>query len=128
TALKNEVQEMREKMRSHLAPKDPDEIDIKHSPGGLVDIEFLVQYLTLAHAAKMPALRQWPDNVRLLEVMAEESILTHEDAENLRQAYLDLRGRSHRQALAAEGRAMDVDDLLSARQLVAAIWQRIMVE
>ncbi|MDZ4296923.1 MAG: bifunctional [glutamate--ammonia ligase]-adenylyl-L-tyrosine phosphorylase/[glutamate--ammonia-ligase] adenylyltransferase [Moraxellaceae bacterium] len=128
TALKNEVLEMREKMRSHLAPKDPDEIDIKHSPGGLVDIEFLVQYLTLAHAAKVPALRQWPDNVRLLEVMAEESILTHEDAENLRQAYLDLRGRSHRQALAAEGRAMDVDDLLSARQLVAAIWQRIMVE
>ncbi|MFX5023883.1 hypothetical protein ABTC42_19715, partial [Acinetobacter baumannii] len=41
--LRHEVVEMRDKMRGHLAPKDG--IDLKHSPGGLVDLEFLVQYL-----------------------------------------------------------------------------------
>ncbi len=128
TELRTEVLAMREKMRDHLAPKDPDEVDLKHSPGGLVDIEFLVQYLTLAHAASVPELRQWPDNVRLLEVMAAHDIISADDADTLREAYLALRSRSHRQALADAGRALDPDELRQEREAVSAIWQRIMVD
>jgi glutamine synthetase adenylyltransferase len=52
-ALKQAVLAMREKMRAtqHLAP---DLFDLKHSPGGIIDVEFLVQYLLLAHAKDHP--------------------------------------------------------------------------
>jgi len=124
--LRREVVEMREKMRDHLAPKAAGEIDLKHSPGGLVDIEFLVQYLTLAHAAEHPALTRWTDNVRLLETLAAVGVLSGEQAQALTSAYLALRARGHRQALANAGRGLEADELLAERQAVEALWARIM--
>lgn len=122
-ALRREVAEMREKMRASLAPKDPAEIDIKHSPGGLVDIEFLVQYLTLAHAAEYPALTQWTDNVRLLETLAQAGVLAGADSDVLKQAYLALRALGHRQALAQQGGGLVGDVSAQERALVRALWE-----
>lgn len=121
-ALRSEVIEMREKMRDHLAPKDPAEVDLKHSPGGLVDIEFLVQYLTLANAAQVPALRSWPDNIRLLEVMANAGVMTVAEAEALTAAYLSLRAKGHRMALADMGRQLPSDMLALDMSSVKQIW------
>lgn len=126
-ALRQEVLDMRQKMRDHLAPKSPDEIDLKHSPGGLVDIEFLVQFLTLAHAHAHPALARWPDNVRLLDTLAAEGLLPADDATALTSAYLALRARGHRQALAEQGRELTDDSLRAAREQVQAIWTRVMI-
>ncbi len=125
-ALRREVVEMRDKMRAHLAPKDPSVIDLKHSPGGLVDIEFLVQFLTLAHAARQPALTTWPDNVRLLDTLAQSGELTSGDAEALKASYLALRARGHRQALAHADRAMAPDALRTERDVVQEIWRKVM--
>jgi len=122
TTLRQEVREMRQKMRDHLAPKDPAEIDLKHSPGGLVDIEFLVQYLTLAHAHAHPALTQWPDNVRLLDTLAEEGLMPATDAEALKAAYLALRRAGHVRALAGAGKGLNADELLAERELVQRLW------
>ena len=124
--LRAEVVEMREKMREHLAPKDPAEIDLKHSPGGLVDIEFLVQYLALAHAPKHPEICQWPDNMRLLETFMAAELLPTETAQALMNAYISLRARGHRQALANEGRTMDYTTLLKEREAVQQTWQQVM--
>ena len=112
---------MREKMRAQLAPK-AGEIDLKHSPGGLVDIEFLVQYLTLAHAADHPALTRWTDNVRLLETLARTGVLADADAQVLTQAYLALRARGHRLALAQQGGWLATDELAAERARVGALW------
>ncbi len=109
-------------MRDHLAPKDPAEVDLKHSPGGLVDIEFLVQYLTLANAAQVPALRSWPDNIRLLEVMANAGVMTVAEAEALTAAYLSLRAKGHRMALADMGRQLPSDMLALDMSSVKQIW------
>ncbi len=130
-ALRQEVVEMRDKMRAHLAPRvasggDAQVIDLKHSPGGLVDIEFLVQYLTLAHAASQPALTTWPDNVRLLDTLAASGVLAEADAQALKDAYLALRARGHRQALAHADLHVGPDELLAERELVQAMWRRIM--
>ncbi len=125
-ALRQEVREMRKKMRDHLAPKNPAEIDLKHSPGGLVDIEFLVQYLTLSHAHAHPALTQWPDNVRLLDTLAQEGLLPSADAEALKAAYLALRRAGHVRALAGASKGLSEDELLAERELVQRIWAEIM--
>lgn len=126
SALRQEVREMRQKMRDHLAPKDPSEIDLKHSPGGLVDIEFLVQFLTLAYAPAHPALTQWPDNVRLLDTLAEQGLLLAADAEALKAAYLALRRAGHVRALAGADKALNPNELLTERELVQRLWVEIM--
>lgn len=117
---------MRQKMRDHLAPKDLAEIDLKHSPGGLVDIEFLVQYLTLAHAHEHPALTQWPDNVRLLDTLAQEGLMPAADAEALKAAYLALRRAGHARALAGAGKLLSNEELLAERELVQRLWTEVM--
>jgi glutamate-ammonia-ligase adenylyltransferase len=126
-ALRVEVVEMRQKMRDHLAPKEPNTVDLKHSPGGLVDIEFLVQYLALAHAHAHPEICQWPDNMRLLETCMAANIISAEVAQQLMQAYISLRARGHRQALANEGRLLGYNELLSERESVQQIWRQVMV-
>jgi glutamate-ammonia-ligase adenylyltransferase len=121
-SLRIEVVEMRQKMRDHLAPKDLSEVDLKHSPGGLVDIEFLVQYLALAHAHAHPEICQWPDNMRLLETFMAAGILPAADAQQLMEAYISLRARGHRQALANEKQLLAADELRSEREAVRRIW------
>lgn len=125
-ALRTEVVEMRQKMRDHLSPKDLSEVDLKHSPGGLVDIEFLVQYLALANAHAHPEICQWPDNMRLLETFMAAGILPAADAQQLMAAYISLRARGHRQALANEGRLLGYNELLAERDAVQEIWQKVM--
>jgi hypothetical protein len=65
-----EVLEMREKMRAHLGSKGgAGQFNIKHDAGGIVDIEFIVQYLPLAHACRHPALVEYTDNMRMLDAI-----------------------------------------------------------
>ncbi|WP_420550140.1 bifunctional [glutamate--ammonia ligase]-adenylyl-L-tyrosine phosphorylase/[glutamate--ammonia-ligase] adenylyltransferase [Litorivicinus lipolyticus] len=99
--LRDEVRAMREKMRAHLSGGDAEKADIKHASGGVVDLEFIVQYLTLRDAPSCPALTQWSDNLRLLETLAAHKAMPTEQARALTEAYLSLRTAQHRQALMA---------------------------
>ena len=67
---------MRNKMRQHLDKSTASEVDIKQGVGGLVDIEFLVQYLVLAHSAEHPNLSRHSDNISLLEYLASIAVIT----------------------------------------------------
>ncbi|HID83506.1 MAG TPA: bifunctional [glutamate--ammonia ligase]-adenylyl-L-tyrosine phosphorylase/[glutamate--ammonia-ligase] adenylyltransferase, partial [Thiotrichales bacterium] len=76
-----EVKKMREKMwQTHNAGE---KFNLKKSPGGITDIEFMVQYLVLAHAHEKPQLTVWTDNIRILESLAEAAVITEETAERL---------------------------------------------
>ncbi len=77
--------------------------DLKRDPGGIVDIEFVVQYLVLAHASEHDALSQWSDVVRLLEALANADLISNEDAATLTDAYLIYRGHIHQLALQGGG-------------------------
>ena len=82
-SLAAEVCAMRAKMRaehdsqhrpsnvshSGASPPDSDQFDLKRDPGGIVDIEFVVQFLVLAHAQDCDQLTEWSDVVRLLEAL-----------------------------------------------------------
>ncbi len=97
--LRADVVDMREKMRSSLDKSSEGLFDIKQSPGGMVDIEFLVQYCVLAHAHQYPDLTDWPDNIRILETLERRQLLPAADVALLSDAYRTLRDRAHKLTL-----------------------------
>lgn len=98
-ALRREVVEIREKMRNHLGPKADGIFDLKHSLGGIIDIEFLIQYLVLAFSAGNSRLVRWADNIRILEVLQQKGLLSPSESDGLIDACKRLRTDMHRLGL-----------------------------
>ena len=99
-------------MRRRIGESHDARVDLKRDAGGIVDIEFMVQYLVLAWAAEHPSLADWTDNVRILETAATVGLLEGDTALALKDAYLALRSERHREALDIpdDGRAREVLD------------------
>lgn len=126
--LAQEVVSMRVKMRDHLAKGDAQNIDLKQDAGGIADIEFIVQFMLLAHTSSFPSLSKWQDNVRILADLAKLSLITKAEADILSQAYLEYRNYAHRLAL-QNGTLTEVNDLLVDLQTkVKAIWHKYLIE
>jgi glutamate-ammonia-ligase adenylyltransferase len=96
--LRREIVNMREKMHDGH-PNPTNLFDIKHDNGGMVDIEFIVQYLVLAHAYAHPELTDERSNLRLLKLCGELGLITHEQAESISALYRQLRALQHRMRL-----------------------------
>ncbi len=94
--LKDDICQMRERLRKEHLKREPGLFDIKQGEGGLLDIEFLVQYLVLRYGAHYPDVTVWTDNIRLLESLITEGILLPETGEMLQSAYLEMRREIHR--------------------------------
>jgi len=128
--LATEVVEMRERMRSELKTASSDELErlafqIKQGRGGIVDIEFLVQFLVLAYGGKHPELLTYTDNYRILEVARECQLLEEAEMNALIGAYLDLRAASHQLALQQQDGLQSSSVLEQRREAVTAIWDRM---
>lgn len=123
--LKKEVIDMREKMRmaQHLTANA---FDIKHSAGGIIDVEFIVQYLVLIHANKFPKLRENIGNIALLKLLATLNIIQPQLSESVITAYREYRNLQHEFKL-QEIKQMRVEALLMAKQIqtVCGLWQSV---
>ncbi len=97
--LKKEVTDMRERMRKDRLKPQKGLFDVKQDRAGIVDIEFFVQYLILKHAYEFPDITIWTDNVRLLESLEAEGVITGNEGIVLREAYLVMRKEIHRMNL-----------------------------
>ena len=131
TALRQEVVEMREKMRSSLGTPEirRDEVfHIKHDAGGIVDIEFMMQYLMLAWSAEHPELTQWSDNIRQMEELGRAGVLPVEDTEKLREVYITLRSTIHRRALQNLNSQVEGSAFQEERDYIQSMWKKVMVE
>ncbi|WP_415902581.1 bifunctional [glutamate--ammonia ligase]-adenylyl-L-tyrosine phosphorylase/[glutamate--ammonia-ligase] adenylyltransferase [Neptuniibacter sp. QD29_5] len=128
--LLEEVTEMREKMRDHLGSKGNDEenpvFHLKHDRGGIVDIEFIVQYLVLRNAGKCPSLYEFTDNIRILDAAEQIELISQDTAETLREAYKAYRAAGHRQTLQDRSNTISGAEMTEMRNAVANIWQYIM--
>ena len=96
STLLEETTSMREKIRMEHGNKDSTRFNLKQDEGGIIDIEFLVQYLVLANAHDHPGITRWTDNVRILETMAENGIIDSVSAGQLKAAYISLRAQVHK--------------------------------
>ncbi|GAB6909377.1 Glutamate-ammonia-ligase adenylyltransferase [Desulfosarcina cetonica] len=122
--LKTEVRDMRERMRENRLTVKPGQFDIKEDTGALIDIEFIVQYLVLRHAATHAELTRWTDNVRLLQTLAETGIVDNVNAYRLRQAYLIYRAAMHRRNLREGATQVDARRFQHLRAFVQRFWQK----
>jgi glutamate-ammonia-ligase adenylyltransferase len=121
--LAHDIVSMRHKMRQQLGSKaGADTFKLKQDAGGLVDIEFIVQYLVLRHGAQQPGLLRWPDNMRLLDEAAAAGVLAADDAHALQTIYIEYRALQHRQVLENESDELGAAAYAEQRARVSAIW------
>lgn len=126
--LAAEIRDMRERMRQELSRGDARHFDLKQDPGGIADIEFIVQYAVLRWAADHPGLLRWTDNIRLLETLKDAGLLAARDAAAMTDAYRSLRARVHRLALQETSPALAAaDEFAAERAAVSAVW-RVLIE
>ncbi|HEX7034226.1 MAG TPA: bifunctional [glutamate--ammonia ligase]-adenylyl-L-tyrosine phosphorylase/[glutamate--ammonia-ligase] adenylyltransferase [Pseudomonadales bacterium] len=117
-ALAGEVLAMRRRMAEHHGGDE----DLKQGAGGIVDIEFMVQYLVLAHAHEHPDLAVYSDNIRILETAERLELLPAPMAASLREAYLALRAERHRSVLDLPDTERAAEVLASHRDRVRGAW------
>lgn len=122
--LKKEVGEMRERMRDDRLKHEKNKFDLKQSRGCIVDIEFLVQYLILKNAHACPDLTIWTDNIRLLESLDAEGIITGEQSGHLQNAYLIMRKAVHRLNLQEKNLTINQARFSDIRQQVMDLYDR----
>ena len=97
-ALRREVVSMRQQMlEGH--PNRSELFDLKHDRGGMVDIEFIVQYLVLAHAHRYPQLTGNLGNIALLKMAGELGLIPLETAMKVRDGYREYRRLQHAERL-----------------------------
>ena len=123
--LAREVAAMRQRMRDELSKGTELLLDVKQDPGGIADIEFLVQYLVLREAFRYPDLVRWSDNIRQLEGLAAHSVLTAADAEELAEAYRTYRQRLHYLNLAGAPGFLPRADTAALTATVIRHWQAV---
>ncbi|MGI9273558.1 MAG: bifunctional [glutamate--ammonia ligase]-adenylyl-L-tyrosine phosphorylase/[glutamate--ammonia-ligase] adenylyltransferase [Endozoicomonas sp.] len=120
---------MRKKMRDHLGSKKNDEqgnplFHLKHDKGGIVDIEFMMQYAVLAHAHKHPEITEYPDNIRISESLESVGLLNPDQGYQLRQAYKFLRKATHSRAFQNERSFVRYELVEPFRTQVMDLWSQ----
>jgi glutamate-ammonia-ligase adenylyltransferase len=126
TALGAEVAAMRQRMRdahrNHTAL-----FDLKHDAGGMIDLEFIVQYLVLRHAAAYPQLTINIGNIALLNMFAQLGLIDATLAAAAATAYRTMRRLQHQMRLQGKDNARVAPGLVAdhAAQVVT-LWRTLL--
>ncbi len=123
-ALRAEIAAMRDKVRAgHPVPAE--RFDVKHSPGGMVDIEFAVQFLVLAQGAAQRSLVANVGNIALLERAQAAGLLPAPIGDEAARAYRSLRQIQHRARLNEEPTQLPASDVSAQRAAGLALWAAV---
>ena len=124
-SLKAEIVAMRDKVRQGH-PVKAERFDVKHSPGGMVDAEFAVQYLVLLHTAAHPELADNVGNIALLIRAEAVGLLPLGIGQAAANAYREMRRAQHRARLNEEPTDVPLAQLVAERQAILALWHNTM--
>ena len=123
-ALRAEVQAMREKVRA-ARPVKGGLFDVKHSVGGMMDVEFAVQYLVLAHSGAHAGLLDNVGNIALLHRAEAAGLLPAGVGSAAANAYRELRRAQHRARLDEQPTQVPPETMAAQRDAVLALWQAV---
>ncbi|MBS1160142.1 MAG: Glutamate-ammonia ligase adenylyltransferase [Proteobacteria bacterium] len=127
--LREEVVAMRQKMVDAHASKSDSEFDLKHDKGGIIDVEFIVQYLVLGYAGQYRQLTGNLGNIALLRMAAELGLIPAAQAEAVGNAYREYRRLQHAKRLSATPQArVDRDSVGRHSAAVDRLWQTVFAE
>ena len=124
--LRDDVRSMRERMRTEFGSRGSGRFDLKQDPGGVADIEFMVQYGALRWASRVGADLDFTDNIRLLDGFRRADLMPEEDVTLLADAYRAYRGRIHELSLQESEAVVGNEEFAELREAVVAIWNRLM--
>jgi len=124
--VRTSIIEMRNKMLDANASNVSSEFNIKKDAGGLIDIEFIVQFLVLGYAHEHPDICEYTDNVRILDACVHAKILAPEDAEKLKEIYLKFRMYLHKLSLKLLPEVIDETELATERDVVKNYWASLL--
>ena len=122
------VREMREKMRLTKEKHQAGFFDLKQGKGGIIDIEFIAQYAVLRWGHHYPSLLEYPDNVRIFERIAMEGLMRIKDISLLSEAYKAYRAYIHQSALQNQTELVTANDFQFFRIGVYRIWEQLFIE
>jgi len=124
--LAEEVRAMRKKMTAGH-PNSSANFDLKQDSGGMIDLEFVTQYLVLLHAPFHPELSQNLGNIALLRLAGQAGLIHPELARRAGDAYRSLRRRQHALRLqGAEYARVNPKELLEERMAVRELWDAVL--
>ncbi|OQW92114.1 MAG: bifunctional glutamine synthetase adenylyltransferase/deadenyltransferase, partial [Beggiatoa sp. IS2] len=124
--LRQEVREMRTKMREHLDKSNLNIFDLKQGLGGIADIEFIVQYEVLRWATQYPHLLEKTAVLPIMRLFAQQQLLEMPTCEQLSTAYRTYRAEAHRLALQNQPALVSKDKFVKLREHVIDWWQKMM--
>jgi glutamate-ammonia-ligase adenylyltransferase len=122
--LRDEVHAMRDKVRSAHPVKDA-RFDVKHSAGGMMDVEFAVQYLVLSQGASHPSLIDDVGNIALLRRAESMALLPAGVGAAAADAYRDLRRAQHWARLNEEPTQVEPQSMALQRDAVLRLWHAV---
>ncbi len=124
-ALRFDVLEMRRKMHAGH-PNATDRFDLKHDAGGMVDVEFAVQSLVLAHAHDHAELTRNAGNIALLAIAGRLGLVPSDIAAAAADAYRDYRRLQHQIRLTGAAHArVPPQTQTRERAAVDALWRNV---
>jgi glutamate-ammonia-ligase adenylyltransferase len=126
TEIQKEVVEMRQKMMDELDKSSDTVFDLKQGKGGIVDIEFMMQFLVLSYAHQYPYLCEYSDNLRVINAVSKAGLLTKQEAKWLLNSYKTYRSKYHRMALQNEKPLVLNKCYLEQRKVVQNVWKALM--
>lgn len=124
--LREEVIAMRHKMHDAHASKSASGFNLKQDSGGIIDVEFIVQYLVLGHAHRHHTLTGNLGNIALLRIAAELGLIPEDQALAVGNAYREYRRLQHAKRLSANPKGL-VDREGIERHIAAVdrLWKAI---
>jgi glutamate-ammonia-ligase adenylyltransferase len=123
-ALQREIVSMRDKVRG-AHPVKAGRFDLKHSPGGMVDAEFAVQFLVLSQSARHPELVPNVGNIALLQRAEAAGLLPPGVGQAAAGAYRELRRHQHQARLNEHPTQVPQEQLAPEREAILALWRHV---
>ncbi|MBU3737405.1 MAG: glutamine-synthetase adenylyltransferase, partial [Rhodoferax sp.] len=123
-ALRQQIVDMRDRVRN-AHPVGEGRFDVKHSAGGMIDVEFAVQHLVLSQSGRHPELLDNAGNIALLERAETVGLLPAGIGHAAADAYRELRRLQHRARLDEQPTHWPAEALAGPRQAVLRLWQAV---
>ncbi|MDH3266049.1 MAG: bifunctional [glutamate--ammonia ligase]-adenylyl-L-tyrosine phosphorylase/[glutamate--ammonia-ligase] adenylyltransferase, partial [Gammaproteobacteria bacterium] len=122
--LRDDVVNMRSRMRASLDKSSAELFDLKQGVGGIADIEFIVQYLVLANAASQASVFHFSDNIRQLEALCAANCVSKDESVTLQNIYKSYRLHLHHLALDERKPLVSQDEFTRERDYVREKWHK----
>ncbi|KNH10111.1 Glutamate-ammonia-ligase adenylyltransferase [Candidatus Burkholderia brachyanthoides] len=123
--LAREIDAMRERVYAGH-PNRSELFDLKHDRGGMVDIEFVVQYWVLLHSREHREFVRNAGNITLLKIAARSGLISSDDADAIGAVYRHYRKLQHTLWLDGMEKARVLPEQVQGeREAVLALWSRV---